>query len=671
MTNGLVRRSIVVIGVLLCVAANVAAQWSKTAMPDGGYVFSLAVIDTTLFAGTENGVFTSYDYGASWSPVGFPDTTVRYLFAKDGMLFAGVAGKVLRSSDNGATWISKGPTVKVEFLGSTPDGLWASASMSWSPYRELLFSSDYGDHWQVVGGESGAYTCPYLYGVAANSRHLFLATTDGVYISERSGASFMPWYLSQLGMPYGPYGVFSFILSDTDLYAGSWGAGLHRSQDLATFQSLPNAGLTSANIHALLADGSYLFAGTQTGIFRSSDRGANWTVVGLPNTDVYALVRVGLYLFAGAASGVSQSSDGGLTWSDMHTGLRGRGALCLLSQGDTLLLGTQSGLFRSIDKGTSWAKLGLPNEFVLTLVQDGSDLYAGARSGLYRSTDNGLTWTALASGLTQSTYCLYVSPTVMLRTGYYCNGFYRSTDHGLTWTFIQNVPSQLVQFAKVGSTVIASAQGVYRSSDDGATWSFDWNNSMSLRLIWDLAVRGNDLYAASGNQVFVSSDEGLTWTSVSTGLTGYQAEHLTLYGTDLYASTYEGIAVLSPNATAWTPVNMEGLTHTRIGALAVTSTDFFAIAGGWGEAREGGREIWSRPISQVVCCDGTTGNVNLAGVVDLADLSALVSYLTGGGYVLPCPSEANVNGAGIVDLADLSALVSYLTGGGYVLSNCS
>jgi uncharacterized protein YkwD len=71
-----------------------------------------------------------------------------------------------------------------------------------------------------------------------------------------------------------------------------------------------------------------------------------------------------------------------------------------------------------------------------------------------------------------------------------------------------------------------------------------------------------------------------------------------------------------------------------------------------------------------LCCVGTTGNVNGSGGVDLADLSALVSYLTGGGYVLTCIPEANVNGAGAVDLADLSALVSYLTGGGYVLPGC-
>jgi len=75
-------------------------------------------------------------------------------------------------------------------------------------------------------------------------------------------------------------------------------------------------------------------------------------------------------------------------------------------------------------------------------------------------------------------------------------------------------------------------------------------------------------------------------------------------------------------------------------------------------------------ISQLGCCTGTTGNVNRVGIVDLSDLSALVSYLTGGGYILQCPNEANINNVGIVDLSDLSALVSYLTGGNFVLPNC-
>jgi hypothetical protein len=63
------------------------------------------------------------------------------------------------------------------------------------------------------------------------------------------------------------------------------------------------------------------------------------------------------------------------------------------------------------------------------------------------------------------------------------------------------------------------------------------------------------------------------------------------------------------------------------------------------------------------CCQGRRGNVNMSGVIDLADLSALVSYLTGGGFVLPCYEAADINGNGVVDLGDLSCVVDMFTGG--------
>jgi hypothetical protein len=84
----------------------------------------------------------------------------------------------------------------------------------------------------------------------------------------------------------------------------------------------------------------------------------------------------------------------------------------------------------------------------------------------------------------------------------------------------------------------------------------------------------------------------------------------------------------------------------------------------------GGDGVPDYQIYAPPCCIGITGNVNLSESVDLSDLGALVSYLTGAGYVLPCAEEANVNNAGIVDLSDLSALVNYLTGFGFTLPNC-
>lgn len=46
------------------------AQWIQTNVPYGGYVFSLAVSGTNLFAGTYGGgVFLSTDIGTSWTAV--------------------------------------------------------------------------------------------------------------------------------------------------------------------------------------------------------------------------------------------------------------------------------------------------------------------------------------------------------------------------------------------------------------------------------------------------------------------------------------------------------------------------------------------------------------------------------------------------------------------------
>lgn len=62
------------------------------------------------------------------------------------------------------------------------------------------------------------------------------------------------------------------------------------------------------------------------------------------------------------------------------------------------------------------------------------------------------------------------------------------------------------------------------------------------------------------------------------------------------------------------------------------------------------------------CCQGTTGNINLQGEIDLSDLSVLIAYLTQTPRpTLACQEEANIDDRGTIDLSDLSRLISYLT----------
>lgn len=70
------------------------------------------------------------------------------------------------------------------------------------------------------------------------------------------------------------------------------------------------------------------------------------------------------------------------------------------------------------------------------------------------------------------------------------------------------------------------------------------------------------------------------------------------------------------------------------------------------------------------CCQGTTGNVNGVGLIDLGDLSMLVAYLTGGITQLPCFASADIDRSGVVDLRDLSEFVNHIIGGGYQFPAC-
>ncbi|MFZ1683678.1 MAG: FISUMP domain-containing protein [Candidatus Zixiibacteriota bacterium] len=108
--------------------------------------------------------------------------------------------------------------------------------------------------------------------------------------------------------------------------------------------------------------------------------------------------------------------------------------------------------------------------------------------------------------------------------------------------------------------------------------------------------------------------------------------------------------------------------HRKI-ILALTVLTLFSITTSGGAADSGPKSGWSAQAADG-CCVGRRGNVDGTGIIDLVDLSSLVNYLQGGGFLPPCLDAANVNGVGIIDLADLSSLVNYLTTGQYIPPDC-
>jgi photosystem II stability/assembly factor-like uncharacterized protein len=175
-----------------------------------------------------------------------------------------------------------------------------------------------------------------------------------------------------------------------------------------------------------------VFAGAPGGFLRSYDGGTNWLVTTLPSPPpvVSALVISPNYahdgtLLAGTLEdGVFRSADRGSRWAAWNFGLLDLNTLCMaistdFDQDETLFVGTETGVFRSTNGGRAWREVDFPTEFapVLSLAlspnyaSDGI-LFAGTESyGLFRSDDRGHTWARLGKdALSDAVNAVVLSP---------------------------------------------------------------------------------------------------------------------------------------------------------------------------------------------------------------------------------------------------------------------
>ncbi|MEN8173355.1 MAG: family 16 glycoside hydrolase [Chloroflexota bacterium] len=143
-------------------------------------------------------------------------------------------------------------------------------------------------------------------------------------------------------------------------------------------------------------DEKVIYAATGTGLFRSEDAGAIWTMLpGLPGGMPVRAVAVNpidsTCLLAGLDQlGIYISRDGGQTWQPGISGLEANGSLhdIIFDPTDSRIAYTSdllSGVYQSIDGGVSWMKInhGLLNRAALDLdiSSDGKHLYVGIDGG--------------------------------------------------------------------------------------------------------------------------------------------------------------------------------------------------------------------------------------------------------------------------------------------------
>jgi photosystem II stability/assembly factor-like uncharacterized protein len=245
----------------------------------------------------------------------------------------------------------------------------------------------------------------------------------------------------------------------------------------------------------------YLFAGTTGGgIFRSTDNGASWSVMGLIDTTVlsFAASPNGGEIFAGTnGQGVYRAGADGGSWAACNNGLttKARKTVRALAIGPNELginvfAGTDDGIFLFASYGESWTSKDLMYVNALALREYGSGgiiLYAAITGGVYASTNNGTTWTEKSMGLpyTDVTTLDVSNPGSLdenIFAGVHLHYIFRSTNGGVNWTNITN------------------------------------NNGLTASWVWALAVcpdAPENIFAGGDGGVFLSTDNGTNWSAVN------------------------------------------------------------------------------------------------------------------------------------------------------------
>ncbi len=352
-------------------STNNGASWTFTGLTNLP-VSSFAVSGTNFFAGTSGGVFLSTNNGTSWSEAstGLIDTDVYSLAILDSSLFAGTSVRgIFLSTNNGTTWTSINTGVRAaRSLAVSDTNLFAGT------YAGVSHSTNNGTRWTATELTNLAYA------FAISGTNLFAGTESGVFLSTNNGAN---WSAVSTGLTNTD--IRSLAISDTNLFVGTEGGGVFRSTNNGTSWSAASTGLTNTYISSLVISGTYLIAGTEGGgAFRSSDNGGSWTAINLMYEYIYALVTLGTNLFAGTTTGIFRSTNNGASWAFDDIAST---TTAFAISGTNLFAGTYGGdVLLSTDNGTTWSAVGsvLTNNSLNALAVSGTNLLAGTDDGLWR-----------------------------------------------------------------------------------------------------------------------------------------------------------------------------------------------------------------------------------------------------------------------------------------------
>lgn len=254
----------------------------------------------------------------------------------------------------------------------------------------------------------------------------FAARHSGLYRSTDGGRTFELTYGSlnlQTELPTLAVAVSPLFATDHTLFAGAEG-GILRSFDAGQTWFVELLPAPPPVISAMLVspgyeeDGTVFAATLEDGVYRSASRGGHWELWNFRLLDLHVLslaispsFKQDETLFVGTESGLFRSTNGGRAWRELAFAAESAPVLGLAvspayAQNGTVYAGTEpAGVWRSVDRGTSWERLseGLIGDLIAgpvnaVLAASEADLLVLLEDAVLVSHDSGATWVACDGG---------------------------------------------------------------------------------------------------------------------------------------------------------------------------------------------------------------------------------------------------------------------------------
>ncbi|MFH0992668.1 MAG: LamG-like jellyroll fold domain-containing protein, partial [bacterium] len=318
-----------------------------------------------------------------------------------------------------------------------------------------------------------------------------------------------------------------------------------------------------------------------------------WQQTSGPSGGVFRSLAIdadGRLFAAGAYSGLLRSTDGGTSWA--RVSMQGIEAIAINSSGHVFC--GSWGVQRSTDNGITWTQVntGFPGNMSIQslAIHTNGYLFAGMREGVFRSTDNGGHWTQVGAGLLNGTfYSVAVNSSGTIFAGSDSGRVFRSQDDGDSWVKVRTGTVydyvNSTAFNSSGHLFIGSGNyGVSRSTDNGDTWT-QINTGLTLTNVTSLAFNSSGVLFASTASgavggIFRSTDNGEHWTTTSTGLASPLTFDLLVNSSGtIYAGTSGGIFRSTDNADNWTEVPLKA----TVVYATVTTPNGHLFAGVYGD----------------------------------------------------------------------------------------